>query len=194
LGTYGKNNCPAKGKKCNNCGRLNHFTKCCRSKPQNNSNSSRPKQFHKTNYITPNKDDSSDDENQNNQQAHMLQIVKNDEIQPEAEKEVYNAFAITNRANMKCPRVDAWIGNKKINMGPDTQSSINAIRIETFNKLNPRPKLEINESIVYSYDSKKPMKSIGKFKTQISVNDKSITATIIIRLLYSIKTNSFNSN
>jgi hypothetical protein len=81
---------------------------------------------------------------------------------------------------MKCPRVDVWIGNNKINMGPDTQSSINAISIGTFDQLNPKPKLEANESIVYSYDSKKPMKSIGKFEIQISVNNKSITAIIMV--------------
>jgi hypothetical protein len=52
-----KNSCPAKGKKCNNCGRLNYFTKCCRRKPKNTSNSKKAKHFHKANFITTNNED-----------------------------------------------------------------------------------------------------------------------------------------
>ena len=33
--------CPAQGKKCMNCGKLNHFAKVCRSKPIDRSKSSR---------------------------------------------------------------------------------------------------------------------------------------------------------
>ena len=89
---------------------------------------------------------SSDDEKENNQQTNMLQIENDSKNNLELAQEVYNAYAITNEKNMKCPRVDVWIGNNKINMGPDTQSSINAINIDTFNQLNPKPKLEANES------------------------------------------------
>jgi hypothetical protein len=59
----------------------------------------------------------------------MLQIEKDSTNNLESVQEVYNAYAITNKKKMKCPRVDVWIGNNKINMGPDTQSSINAINI-----------------------------------------------------------------
>jgi hypothetical protein len=88
--------------------------------------------------------------------------------------------------------VDVWIGNNNINMGSDTQLSINAISIETFNQLNPKPKLEAIESVVYLYDSKKPIKSIGKFETQISVNNKSVTTTIMVYENVRDKLLSFN--
>lgn len=40
--------CPAQGKKCNSCGRLNHFTQCCRSNNKSSSNQSYNKtQFNK---------------------------------------------------------------------------------------------------------------------------------------------------
>ena len=65
-------------------------------------------------------------------------------------------------------------------MGPDTQSSINAISAETYNKLQPKPILEPNNSLVYSYDSDKPMKSIGKFDTIINGNNRSIKAEIMV--------------
>ena len=65
-------------------------------------------------------------------------------------------------------------------MGQDTQSSVNAISIETYNQLNPKPKLVANESLVYSYDSKRPMKSVGKFEAHITTNNRSITTTIMV--------------
>ena len=179
-----KTSCPALGKKCNNCGRLNHFTKCCRTKPTSSFNSQKPyisKQMHKTNYIATNECETSCDESSTEQQAYMLQNQYNDRQSIKiSENEIYNAFALTNKKSTKCPRVDVWIGNNKISMGPDTQSSINAISIETYNQLNPKPKLIANESLVYSYDSKKPMKSVGKFDAHITANNRSITTTIMV--------------
>ena len=35
--------CPAQGNKCLNCGKMNHFSKVCRGKPNNRSKSSYPK-------------------------------------------------------------------------------------------------------------------------------------------------------
>jgi hypothetical protein len=210
-----KNNCPAQGKQCNNCGRLNHFTKVCRSKPSNSSNSyktNKPKLNHKTNYVTSNDFESSNEDEHNinndddetlNQQTYMLQNqninnqsiinseneiynvygimsqeMSNQNTANEENKE-YNTYAIANKTNTKCPRIDVWIGNNKVNMGPDTQSSINAINIETFNQLEPKPKLMSNDSILYSYDSKKPMKSVGKFDAEITVNNRKTLTTII---------------
>ena len=39
--------CPAQGKKCLNCGKMNHFTKVCRGKHNNRSKSSHPKKLSK---------------------------------------------------------------------------------------------------------------------------------------------------
>ena len=43
-------NCPAQGKQCLNCGKMNHFSKVCRSKPNNRSKSTRPRKPLKINH------------------------------------------------------------------------------------------------------------------------------------------------
>ena len=48
-------------------------------------------------------------------------------------------------------------------MGVDTQASINAIRRQTFEKMVIKPKLMEDETVVFSFDGNKPLKSIGKF-------------------------------
>ena len=104
-----KTSCPAFGKKCNNCGRLNHFTERCRTKPTSSSNSHKPyisKQMHKTNYIATNECESSCDESSTEQQTYMLHNQYNDRPSIKiSENEIYNAFAITNKKSTKCPRV-----------------------------------------------------------------------------------------
>jgi hypothetical protein len=65
-------------------------------------------------------------------------------------------------------------------MGPDTQSSINAITIETFNSLQPKPILLKNNSLCYSYDGNEPMVSIGKFETKLTANNRSIVTEIMV--------------
>ena len=62
----------------------------------------------------------------------------------------------------------------------DTQSSINAITIETFNSLQPKPILVKNNSSFYSYDGNEPMVSIGKFETKLTANNRSIVTEIIV--------------
>ena len=42
--------CPAQGKKCLNCGKMNHFSKVCRGKPNNRSKSSLPKKKSRGKY------------------------------------------------------------------------------------------------------------------------------------------------
>ena len=56
--------CPAQGKKCMNCGKLNHFAKVCRSKPISRSKSTRSRKplkgKHRARFVDSN--DPSDDE------------------------------------------------------------------------------------------------------------------------------------
>ena len=42
--------CPAQGKKCLKCGKMNHFSKVCRGKPNNRSKSSHPKKTSRGKY------------------------------------------------------------------------------------------------------------------------------------------------
>jgi len=222
--------CPAQGKKCNSCGRMNHFTQCCRStnksssnqsynnKPQFNqqsnqykkSNNQQKHEAHQIHIENPDEneitipsinenrslknalnDSSSDSFNSiNGQLLHStsnnpFNSFNNSNINSSSSftnsnSDEYNAFAVNGKTSKKCPRIDVLIGDQVVNMGPDTQSSINSITLETYNKLQPKPELQVNNSIVYSYDGNKPMSSMGKFEAKISANNRSIITDIMV--------------
>ncbi len=52
--------------------------------------------------------------------------------------------------------------NTRLNQGIDTQSSMNAIFKETFEKMIIKRDLLKDDPVVYSFDGKQPLKSIGK--------------------------------
>ena len=87
----------------------------------------------------------------------------------------YSCFAV-NSCNFERPRIMVDILGSDISMGVDTQASINALSLETFNKMAIKPALLQGDSLVYSFDGKKPIKSFGKFKSEIIVKNKSAIA------------------
>ena len=82
-------------------------------------------------------------------------------------------YAVSGMFN-KCPRIVFDILGSSIEAGIDTQASINALKRETYLKMIRRPDLVQDNSIVFSFDGEKPLKSLGKFKAEIRVNDRSI--------------------
>ena len=179
--THKKNNCPAQETKCNNCERFNHFTKCCTNQNHQQKNYQHKRNsFHKTHHLSTENNNTST----KRESSEAEKATDNSDIEKSFAKglntDIYNVYSAQTRNHVKCPRVEVLIGDQKINMGPDTQSSINAISLEIYNQLQPRPKLQPNHSLVYAYDSKKPMKSIGQFETKITANHRSIVTIIMV--------------
>jgi hypothetical protein len=83
------------------------------------------------------------------------QVTTNDDskVIPES----YNIFSISNK-DTDCPRITVDILGSYIEVGIDTQASINAISKETFDKMVIKPDLNRVDTIVYSFDGKKPLK------------------------------------
>ena len=42
--------CPAHGKECNNCGKMNHYARVCRSSPKSKNSKNSPTQVHKAEF------------------------------------------------------------------------------------------------------------------------------------------------
>ena len=158
--------CRAKGKTCGTCGKIGHFEKFCygKNKATKTKNFTHGKRmFQLDNDKTCNKDKPTEHKNED-----ITQI-----------QESYSIFSISNN-NIACPRIKVNILGSTIEVGIDTQASINAITKETFNQMSIKPNLLKDNSIVYSFDGKQPLKSIGKFNTLVYANDKSIDAEFIV--------------
>jgi len=93
--------------------------------------------------------------------------------------ESYNVYQVS-KDDSACPRIIVDILGSQIEVGIDTQSSINAISKETFEKMIIKPDLLKDDSIVYSFDGKQPLKSIGKFKAIAGANNKSCDAEFLV--------------
>ena len=145
--------CPAEGQKCKQCGKLNHFSKCCKSKKSNS--------FKKAHQII----------------VETEKLVEEDET--EIDDTIYSVYALkTNKVD--CPRIKVTILDTIIEMGVDTQASINAISSETYLKMMNRPKLQSSTTKVFSFDGTKPMESLGKFSATIHANAQSIITEFIV--------------
>lgn len=97
-----------------------------------------------------------------------------------AKPKVEDSIFAIDQANRSCPRVKINVLGSTIEVGVDTQASINAFRKEAYDKIFIKPKLEEDKSIVFSFDGDTPLKSVGKFKTKISANNHACEAEFIV--------------
>ncbi|RMZ95088.1 hypothetical protein BpHYR1_025229, partial [Brachionus plicatilis] len=68
----------------------------------------------------------------------------------------------------------------RVNLGVDTQASINAMSRETFESLPNKPKLSPCQLAAYSFDGKSPIQSIGSFRTTIKANGRSAVCDFVV--------------
>lgn len=178
-------NCPAKGKVCRKCDKLNHFERCCRSRTNINhfNNTNQHQKFTKQPQIHQiqsfqSQSPSSSPSASSNMDQYQNNIEENS-IESSNSSLYYNIFAFVNEIK-QCPRINVVMCNTNINMGIDTQASINAISSETYHSLNEKPTLVMDTIETYAYDSIKPLRSMGKFTTTIHTNNRQHTTEITV--------------
>ena len=136
--------CPAKGKTCNSCGKLNHFVAACRGKqqrpkiPRYQNKPSNPT-LPKKNLKTPDKEmnSSSDDD-----YLYSLDSMKNNN------------------------KVNVTVGGGKIKVTIDTDATINVIDHNTYRKMHDVT-LAHTKTQALAYDTKFPVEFLGKFEAEI---------------------------
>ena len=152
-------NCPAQGKRCHNCNKLNHFAKVCRSKLRDQSkntgqNSSRAKQYARavddidllgaaSTTITRESDESTDSE------EYIFRIEECDQV---ASK----------------PMFEVKISNTPIYIMADSGATVNILSKKDYNSLEPKPKLSNTFTQVFPYMSNKPLELQGNFKAKVT--------------------------
>jgi hypothetical protein len=72
--------------------------------------------------------------------------------------DAYNIFAIT-KCGTSCPRIKVNILGSCIEVGIYTQASINVLSKEQYEKMAIKPDFNKDDSLVYSFDGSKPLKS-----------------------------------
>ena len=90
----------------------------------------------------------------------------------------YNIFAIGNEApqdtSTRCPRVVVEILGSAIEMGIDTQASVNAMSEQAYERMAIEPRLRPCDIKAYSFDGKTPIIAVGAFKAAVNANKRSV--------------------
>ena len=139
--------CPAKGKTCKSCGKLNHFAGVCRSKQQGKHEASTSK-FKKS------------EQSVGNQKKRPLQHS-------------------VNRIDATKESTTVMIGKENIEFIVDTGATVNLIEESDYSRLE-NVTLQRTSTKIFPYDSKVPLKILGKFETVIETREKMTCAEFYV--------------
>ena len=153
--------CPALGKTCNFCRKMNHFAKVCKSKQgrQNTYNNAR---------------------RVNNLGKIESEIAYSDTPDSSSDDDYVFGLreATINKVQKGQPKMTVKINNSKVDFLIDTGSSINILDENTFKKIGSKPKLSHSNTRVFAYGSDQTLELIGKFQATIETDSKITTATM----------------
>ena len=143
--------CPAIGKTCLFCGKMDHFSNVCLSKARSSrDNNSR------VNNITAEIQDES-----------IAIPKKEDEL-----------FAISSTTST--PTLIVFINDTPVNMKIDTGASVNILDEATYNALKPIPQLRERHTPIYSYNSSQALPVLGTFNTTLRYKNHTAQAEFVV--------------
>ena len=162
--------CPAQGKKCLNCGKMNHFSKVCRGKPKNRSKSSHLKKPSKGKHHAR----SAGVEESPSSEMLSLAGVNSDS----SEEYTFNIGA--QRQQAAKPIFQVTIMNTPIRIMADSGATVNILRKRDFDGLKSKPQLVETSAKVYPYMSDKPLTLCGKFRATVTSGSCSSVETFSV--------------
>ena len=156
-----KGNCPARGKECRKCGKLNHFARQCRSsKPDNEVPNQYPESNRRGNKIRP--------------------VVGPPDNQSESSSSDESSYCYAVKTTAKNnPTTKVTINKHQVKFTVDTGSTINVIDQSTFKQLGPIT-LRKTRIKAYPFNGTVPVKMKGKFQTTVESRKKITVATIYV--------------
>lgn len=152
--------CPAKGKKCHNCGNMGHYQRCCRSREMQNKR--KPEQ------------------KSERYKSYSKRLRKDNTVNSVEGEDVQYIFNMNDDATVKCV-----VGGVKLDMLIDSGCNLNLISDRAWSYLKSKKVTcckqvkEPNKTLV-AYGSKTPLVVQGSFETIIKINDETVPSTIYV--------------
>ena len=168
-GTYPhKYDCPAKGKECNACGKLNHFAQVCLSSSKSRTNNEG--RYHKAQNQDP------APKQRTHFKAHT--VTAGETASPDmSDDDADYTFIISSKLN-KQPRATVRINNTDIHSLIDTGASVNVMGAKTFRQIKDRPRLYTSTTVrIYPYNSDEALPVLGTFDTTVTFKEHAIDTT-----------------
>ena len=146
--------CLAKGKECNHCGKMNHFSNVCNDKKKQNQKPGR--------QIKGRKKD--------------VRPLKTEESSNSSEEDY--VYAVNNKNNTS-PAVNVTVLSHAFKIIVDTGATINVIDENTYAKMKETDLRPTNIK-AFAYNSPKPVKFLGKFDAVIETKKRVAIATFYV--------------
>ena len=152
----GRTSCPAYQATCRSCGKLNHFETVCQSKDKS--------EFSDTCRSTVQKvsEESSDESSESSDEESS------------DEEEVYT-FSLSTNALKDQPFFKIKVHSTPVTIMADSGASINILDEKEYRRLPNRPNLERSSVKIYGYQSKVPLRVLGKFTTALESETKKLS-------------------
>ena len=169
-----RSQCPARGKTCIKCGKLNHFASVCRSAAKQGVDgskfgkaSSRAKPIHLL---------------ETNNEAKSYQVEESEYADFLKYKEAAKSdlFRISQNPRNDGPRVEVVLFDAPISFLIDTGSPVNVIDERAYEKLKSKPALKPCNTLYYGFKSNTPLATRGQFGAKLVHNNKSENTTFIV--------------
>ena len=152
--------CPARGKDCKACGRMNHFARQCRSRQQEPTRGREPK-----------------DEEREKGKQHRRKVYnvtsteQNGGYNSSSSDEKYVFIINSNSGNMQ-PQTCIKLNGTKISALIDSGAAVNIISESVFNTMTPRPQLTTVSVKIYPYGCTNSLPIAGAFNCDIEAGNK----------------------
>ena len=147
--------CPAKGRKCHNCEKYDHFSKVCRGQRKSEYDESK---------------------------VHHIASSKENTVNSSSDDEFVYTVTRHNQATVRRPKPEATIsvGKSKISMLIDSGASVNIMDMGTFSKLSPAINLQRTSKKIHAYGNFHSLLVEGKFTAMIETKKRYATATFYV--------------
>ena len=162
--------CPAQGKNCHNCGKPNHFSWVCRSKPNGQSkptnSNQRPKGRHHARAVST-----------DNPSAGSTSTPTDDTSD---DSEEYTFHIVTQEAESTKPIFQVKIVDTTINVMADSGATVNILCLKDFETIRPEPHLLSTSTQIYPYMTTEPLELCGTFRANISSSHGASVETLYV--------------
>ena len=164
-------NLPCSRQKCLNCGKMNHFSKVCRGKPNNRSKSFHLKKPSKGKHHARSADI---EESPRSEMSSSPAGVDSDN----SEEYTFNIGPQGHQAGK--PIFQVTIMNTPIRIMADSGATVNILSKRDFDGLQSKPQLAETRAKVYPYMSDKPLILCGKFRATFTSRSCSSVETFYV--------------
>ena len=147
----GRAKCPAKGQECKNCKKQDHFAAVCRAKS----------------HVKQIKDEEPSDTSTDSDDSYVFKLSENGPKNTKPLKQQSN-------------KVKLKIRNKKLQVKIDTCSDVNIIDEVTFELIKDVVNLKKTNIKLFGYNSKIPLKTLGKFREVVESKKKMVVADFYV--------------